>query len=115
MVWFRSLRRCGGWLALLALTLQLGLAFGHVHGTHAAGSQAAAVTSTPSPTDNGDHDDDYCATCAILALLTASPTASAPVAPAPVAFVAAEIAIPDASIRIGLSRAAFHSRAPPLS
>jgi hypothetical protein len=113
MHWFRSHRRWG-WLALLALVLQLGLAFGHVHGAHE--SHPAAVHSVNgSHTDPGDLGDDYCATCAILALLTTSQIASAPIVPAPAVFASPEVAKTGAPRRVGLSRTAFQSRAPPLS
>ena len=34
MRWFRSHKQAWGWVSLFALVLQLGLSFGHVHGTH---------------------------------------------------------------------------------
>ena len=48
--WFRSHRRPWAWVALLALVLQLGLSFGHVHAAHAEHNVAvasAAGTSRP--------------------------------------------------------------------
>ena len=106
-----------GWLALWALALQLGLSFGHVHGTR--GDHPAAVETTTADAGNasntGDSSDtDYCATCAILALLTGAQTASAPVFVLPVAL-SAEITLAPEVPRLGASRTVFHSRAPPLS
>ena len=99
-------------MALLALTLQLGLAFGHVHATSAP---ATALTATAPHTDTGDSDTDYCATCAILALLTGAQTATAPIVVLPVSLTSAEIAFAPEAARIVAQRAPFHSRAPPLS
>ena len=101
-------------MALLALTLQLGLAFGHVHATPVL---TTALSTTASPqSDTGDsRDADYCATCAILALLTGAQTATAPVVVLPAALVSAEItSLPEAA-RMVSQRAPFRSRAPPLS
>lgn len=118
MRWFRSSRRPLGWLALWALALQLGLSFGHVHGSR--GDHPAAAQTTTADADNasntGDSSDtDYCATCAILTLLTGAQTASAPVFVLPVALASAEITVALKAPRLAASRTAFHSRAPPLS
>ena len=119
MGWFRSHRRPGTWLALLALALQLVLSFGHIH-VAAAGSATinaiavdAAGPSAPAP-DNDRHDD-YCAICAVLSLLNgaqiAAPPAIAPLLP----FVSTAFAVIEEAARVVTSRAAFHSRAPPNS
>ncbi len=115
MRWFRSQRRNWGWMALLALVLQLGLSFGHVHGLHADRAAAWTVAQPDAGPASGDNDGDYCATCAILAMLSGAQTASAPVFILPVALVSAEIAAVPQAARVILRRAAFHSRAPPLS
>ena len=103
MRWLRSNRRPWAWVALLALTLQLGLAFGHVHGLHAVQPVLTATTdagnAAPSHTNGGDQDDaDYCATCAILALLTGAQTATAPIVGLPVSLTSAEIAFAPARL-----------------
>jgi hypothetical protein len=118
MRWFRSSRRPWCWLALWALALQLGLSFGHVHGTR--GDQPAAAQTTTADAGNasntGDSSDtDYCATCAILALLSGAQAVNAPALAPPAALAAAEIARAFEAIRISASRASFQSRAPPLS
>jgi hypothetical protein len=116
MRWFRSQRRTWSWIALLALILQLGLSFGHVHGLHADRAAAWTVASQPdtSPASSGD-DGDYCATCAILAMLSGAQTANTPVFVLPAALGSAEVAALPQAARTVLRRAAFHSRAPPLS
>jgi hypothetical protein len=115
MGWFRLHKRRWSWVALLALALQFGLAFGHVHATH-ADHPTASVTGNVSPSDTGDSDDaNYCATCAILALFNATLTAAPPAIDLPTPPASAEIAIEPEAARIIASRAAFRSRAPPLS
>ena len=121
MGWFRSNGRLWGIAALLALSLQIALSFGHVHGfeaNHAGGVVSADVGGqTPAPSQPGraDHQDgDYCAICAVLALLSGAQTASAPAVVQPVALASTEIAIPGDALRIASRRVAFHSRAPPL-
>jgi hypothetical protein len=102
-------------MALLALVLQLGLAFGHVHAIHAAQNAPAASAVSPSDPASGDPDDDYCATCAIMALLTGAQTASAPAVAPPVIWGVAEITVAPQRTHLESSRTAFRSRAPPLS
>jgi hypothetical protein len=117
MRWFQSHRRLSAWMALLALSLQLVLAFGHVHANPSGQAAAMANASGPSHPGNGgsDDNDDYCATCAMLALLTGAQIASAPVVAPPVGLVSAEIAFAPEAARLIFPRAAFRSRAPPLS
>jgi hypothetical protein len=120
MRWVRLNRRPWAWLALLALTLQLGLAFGHVHGLHAVQPVLTATTdagnAAPSHTNGGGQDDtDYCATCAILALLTGAQTASAPVVAPPFELATVEVTFLVEAACIDTRYAAFRSRAPPLS
>jgi hypothetical protein len=120
MGWLRSNRRRWAWAALLALTFQLGLAFGHVHGLHAAQPVLSATTdagnTAPSQTNGGDQDNnDYCATCAILALLTGAQGATAPIVVLPIRSTSAEITFAPEAARIVAQRAPFRSRAPPLS
>src|SRR5436190_9818651 len=96
MRWLRSNRRLWVWVALLALTLQLGLAFGHVHRPHAVQpaltAMADAGNTAASRTSGGGQDDtDYCATCAILALLTGAQTASAPAVAPPAELATIEV------------------------
>ena len=55
MHWFRLHRRLGTWVALIALVLQLGLSFGHVHGLqsqHLGATPAAAADNAPVPANN---------------------------------------------------------------
>jgi hypothetical protein len=68
-----------------------------------------------STTDTGNGDADYCATCAILALLTGAQTASTPLVVLPAEPVSAEIIFAPEAARVVSQRAPFCSRAPPLS
>ena len=114
MHWLRVNKRPWAWVALLALTLQLGLAFGHVHVAPASATTLSATASPPS--DTGDSGDaDYCATCAILALLTGAQTATAPVVTLSISLVSTEIALQPETAHFLSPHAAFRSRAPPLS
>ncbi|MGA2128989.1 MAG: hypothetical protein ABSG76_22895 [Xanthobacteraceae bacterium] len=83
MRWFRANRRCGGWLALFALAIQIGLSFGHVHAdddAHRAvvpfvvalfgGNGPTDAGPVPTPADHEPHGlvGDACAICAVIAL-----------------------------------------------
>ena len=82
MRWFRANRRCGGWLALFALAIQIGLSFGHVHAdddAHRAvvpfvvalfAGNSPGAGPVPTPADHEPHGlaGDACAICAVIAL-----------------------------------------------
>jgi hypothetical protein len=114
MRWLRTNRRPWAWVALVALALQIGLAFGHLHVAPAAASTLSATASPQS--DTGDAGDgDYCATCAILALLTGAQTATAPAVTLSIALVSTEIRLQPEAAHFLSPHTAFRSRAPPLS
>jgi hypothetical protein len=113
MGWFRSHRRLAGWVALVALLVQLGLAFGHEHALSHGDRAVFAATPNTQPV-SGD-TDDYCAICAVQAMLSGAQTASAPAAAPPVALASAEISPAAAPLAASTPAAAFRSRAPPLS
>ena len=121
MGWFRGRCRLGGWVALVAIALQLALSFGHVHReafSHA--SEIAALTVDGSDIGQPDspaapHDDDYCAICAVLSLLAGTQTADAPALPPPLAVAAVALTPEPEIVRALLGRTAFQSRAPPQS
>ena len=122
MTWFRCHRRCGSWLALLALALQLALSFGHVHLDAAAPvAFAAAATdaggiATPGGPNRGDkHDGDYCAICAVLALLNGAQVATTPAVLLPVPLSAAVLVSTAEAAGVAAPPAAFLARGPPLS
>ncbi len=122
MRWFRANKTLGSRLALFALAVQFGLAFGHIHheDIYASARPAAAIAaavpdgSQPLPANHpAKHSDDYCAICATMSLLGNSFVAAAPSLPLPAASHAIEQLDRVAVIFIAPRRAAFQSRAPP--
>jgi len=123
MRWFRDNIRHGSWAALIALAINLALSFGHVHAIDgkSLGHPVGALAALASPDDNGpgrpDHDHaDYL--CPICLASTAIASALAPTPPVlPVQFVSRMIdhAIESAVALVEPRRAAFQSRAPPIS
>ena len=74
-----------------------------LHADRAAASASAARADAGAAASTRRLDDaDYCATCAILALLSGAQTASAPVFVLPVALASAEIAVAPASARASI-------------
>jgi hypothetical protein len=124
MRWFRDNMGQGSWLALLALVINLGLSFGHVHAIEAKCSarglfaQVAAAVShhkqTPGHPSDGQ-TDDLCPICTAAAAM-ASPLASAPPV-LPVQFAGVPVDRPIESIPAIAEppTAAFQSRGPPIS
>jgi hypothetical protein len=117
MKWLRSNIRHGTRLALLALAVQFVLSFGHVHGiTAQAAPSIHSSQQLPAPGHDSDqHPDDYCAICAVIALASTALAATPPALPVPQAF---ELKPPPVGATVSRSRsmrAAFQSRAPPLS
>jgi hypothetical protein len=119
-------KRRGALLALAALTLQIALAFGHVHlndlhlrgvsrGTTFAPHGAAFAQSSPqAPGQNSNDDDDYCAICASIFLVSNSFAPAPPVLPVPIGFQRIEHSFDHAyGGTEPRRRLAFQSRAPP--
>jgi hypothetical protein len=124
MGWVWLHRRHGALLALIALALQIVVAFGHVHlqglaqNSHATSAAQRAVladTKSHAPAQIPADNDDYCAICASIFL------ASSAFAPAP-----PQLLVPTDFQRVGHCfnaarslaeslRLAFRSRAPPVA
>jgi hypothetical protein len=119
-------RRCGAYLALAALTLQLVLSFAHLHKhdlavpridrtdivgvTHARPGLHFAERLPARLTD----DDDNCPICFSGFLLSNSPLPDAPSSLNPLQFAEIDCAFNPVSDRMIRPRhAAFRSRAPP--
>jgi hypothetical protein len=119
MRWFRRHIGEGAWLALVALAMNLALAFGH---THAIGHGARGAVAALAPTDTqkpGHHQDglpnELCQIC-VATLAIANGTASAPPAlPHPIAYSLLDRASEPPLASFESQRAAFQSRAPPIS
>lgn len=118
MMWVRRRARSLSLWALLALALQLGLSFGHVH--HDAAVAAVATTAPsngPAPDSDPGHDDhrDTCAICLAATMAGAALASAAPDLPTPPAFALLRASPRNATETANPRRAAFRSRAPPLS
>jgi hypothetical protein len=125
MRWFRDILRQASWLALIALTANLGLSFGHFHAIDGRASGrgiAALVASIASPNDGqkqGNPDDshgDYLCPICMAATAMASAVASTPPAlPLEFANVAIERTIEPVLVLVEPPRGAFQPRGPPIS
>ena len=117
MKWVRSNIRHGTRLALLALAVQFVLSFGHVHGIMAQTAPSIHATQQlPAPGHDSDqHPDDFCAICAVMALASTAVAATPPALPIPQAFELEHPPIDATVAHPRPMRAAFQSRAPPLS
>jgi hypothetical protein len=123
MGWVCRHRRHGAVLALIALALQIVLAFGHVHlhavaqNPHATSAQRAALADTKShapaqiPADN----DDYCAICASISLASSAFAPAPPQLLVPANFQRVEHSLKSARPLADSLRLAFRSRAPPVA
>jgi hypothetical protein len=124
MGWVHCHKRHGALLALAALALQIALAFGHVHldgiiraaphaaiaGTHGV---ALAQSAPRMPAQNPSDDDDYCAICASIFMVSSSFVSAPPKLPVPLGFERIEHSFSAALGVFAPRRFAFQSRAPP--
>jgi hypothetical protein len=124
MGWVHSHRRHGAVFALLALALQIAVSFGHVHldgvvraAPHAAiaGPHKIALAQAlpQAPAQNPGDDDDYCAICASIFLVSTSFVSEPPKLPMPGRFQRITHSISIARSIAAPRRFAFQSRAPP--
>jgi hypothetical protein len=108
-------------LALIALALQIVLAFGHVHfhgpaqNSHIAITQSAALAQTKShaPARIPGDEDGCCAICASIFLASSAFAPAPPQLLAPANFQRIEHYFNAASPLVESLRLAFRSRAPP--
>jgi hypothetical protein len=125
MRWFRNHIRRGSWLALVALVINLGLSFGHVHAIDSgrlgqlSASRVVSVATPDGSGTQGHHDKDQvdllCPIC-----MAAGAIGHALAAPPPALSLALLESPVDLTIEPDLAapqppRAAFHSRGPPIS
>lgn len=118
MHWFRTHITQGSRLALIALAIQMVLAFGHFHAGHApAAPHGAAIehAQPPAPDQPQQHAAEHCDICAVLSMagtmLAASPPA---LLLPPVADPVRVTARADMRDLVTIE-VAFQPRAPPLS
>jgi len=128
LLWRTFARRCGVYLALAAVTLQLALSFGHVHRhdlayPNVAYSKIDVVTSRLAPTrleiskqlpPTLADDDDHCLICFSTLLLASSFMPDAPQHSPSSDFKDVYRFGRTFDIVFGQGRAPFQSRAPPL-
>jgi hypothetical protein len=121
MSWVVRHRRHGSVLALIALALQIVLAFDHVHlhglarNSPAATMQHAAMAQTApqAPAQNPADDDDYCAVCASIFLASSAFAPPPSQLPMPTRFHRVEHTFNAAHTLAERQRPGFRSRAPP--
>src|SRR5271169_2300953 len=123
MGWVRCHRRRSAYLALVALMLQFLLSFGHMHLDGIAGAASHGViagahkitivqNSGQAPAQN-QSDNDYCAICASIFLVSTSFVSEPPKLPVPIGFERIEhtFSVTDGTATPRLF--AFQSRGPP--
>jgi hypothetical protein len=125
MRWFRDKIRQGTWLALIALAINLGLSFGHVHAIDGkiSGRGIAAVAASIASTDAGDrqrqpgdgHADYLCPICMAATAMANALTSTPPALPVEFANVTIDRTIASVVALVEPQRAAFQSRGPPIS
>jgi hypothetical protein len=122
MGWVCRHRRHGAVLALIALALQIVVAFGHVHlhalaqSPHASAQHVAlADTKSHAPVQIPADNDDYCAICASIFLASSAFAPAPPQLLVPANFQRVEHSLKSARPLADSLRLAFRSRAPPVA
>src|ERR1051326_1031050 len=122
MARLRANGHLGGWLALVALAVQLVLGFGHVHleSTSAPGKFAVHQSGGTGVTPAADKDherqgQDFCAICATLSLVSSSVTPTVAVLATPVSYFQEWISVSEADLIPFGIEFRFRARAPPRS
>jgi hypothetical protein len=123
MRWFRDKIRQGSWLALIALAINLGLSFGHVHAIDGkvSGNGLAALAASVSPSDDGQrhhgdgHADYLCPICMAATAVANALTSTPPALPLQFANATIVRTIVPVVALVESPRAAFQSRGPPIS
>jgi hypothetical protein len=120
MGWFERHKRHGVVLALIALALQIVVAFHHVHLPVLQNSRVAVThltatnqTAPHAPAQFPSDHDGYCAVCASILLASSAFAATSPQLPVPAKFQRVEHWPAAAAILATSPRLAFRSRAPP--
>jgi hypothetical protein len=124
MRWFRDHIKHGSWLALIALVINLGLVFGHVHATDGAvlrgGNALVATDTTPAgqakqgqPADS--HADYLCPICMAAAAMGSALAPAPPALPFELAEAPIDRAMASDLSGVPSPPSAFQSRGPPIS
>jgi hypothetical protein len=124
MRWFRNTIRQGTWLALIALAMNLGLSFGHIHAIDGrSGRGMAAVTASIALADDGgkqgnpndSHADYLCPICMAATAMATALTSTSPALPLDFDYRPVDRGIEPVLAVIDPPRAAFQPRGPPIS
>jgi DUF2946 family protein len=125
MRWFRDHIRRGSWIGLVALAINIGLSFGHIHAVNANGlghlsaSQIAGNPSTGEGGNQGHHDDDridlLCPICVAAGALAHAMAATPPALPPLLVEPSVDLALELVSADPQPLRTAFDPRGPPVS
>ncbi len=125
MRWIRSNVRFGAWCALLALTFQLVMSFGHVHIeadaatapelTLAASPPASDTANPPSNHDPNGHAGNFCAICALIQMAGTVTPATAPALELPVVFSPVPFAVSTDRELAAVVPLSFQARGPPIA
>lgn len=125
MHWFRDHIRRGSWLALLALAINLGLSFGHIHAIDGKGlqhrlvSQIAAIVPSDDGQTPGTHDGDpadlLCPICMAAGAIAHALSSAPPALPMALAEAPVDLTIEHVFGLPQRPRSGFHSRGPPIS
>ncbi|MCC8967415.1 hypothetical protein H8A95_35130 [Bradyrhizobium sp. Pear76] len=115
---FRSNIRHGARLALLALSIQFVLSFGHFHAiAPAQATTNASLASHNEPRSNPDSDQaaDLCAICAVVAMVnSATPAPALPPLQLPDAAALLAWHIDNYAAPVDIGRLHYQPRAPPI-
>jgi len=125
MRWFRDHIRRGSWLALVALAINLGLSFGHIHAIdgkglqHRLASQIAAIAASDGGQSRGHHDSDpadlLCPICVAAGAIGHGLSSAPPALPLALAEAPIDQTIEPVFALPQRPRSAFYSRGPQIS
>ena len=110
----------GSWLALIALALNLAISFAHFHAIGGQEREGLVVAASSSDggwigCDDGGLADNFCPICMATLAVANAVASTPPVLPHPVAHALIDRATGPIFAFFESSRAAFQSRAPPVS
>jgi Protein of unknown function (DUF2946) len=124
MRWFRDNARHGSRLALLALVINFGLSFGHVHATDGKCAESGLISLITAASSDADRTQDHsgdagadclCPICIAISAMANALASTPPVLPVEFAGLGLDRPIEFPLAFAERSTAAFQSRGPPIS